>query len=61
MTSRTFPKNAMNAATFGTKTYLVPLVTEWEVLYYRKDLFKKAGITAPDHLRRAGSRGEEAE
>ncbi len=41
------PKNAMNVATFGTKTYLVPLVTEWEVLYYRKDLFQKAGIKVP--------------
>lgn len=41
------PKNAMNIATFGTKTYLVPLVTEWEVLYYRKDLFQKAGIKVP--------------
>ncbi len=42
-----FPKNAMNAATFGAKTYIVPLVTEWEVLYYRKDLFKKAGLKPP--------------
>jgi multiple sugar transport system substrate-binding protein len=42
-----FPKNAMNAALFGTKSYLVPLVTEWEVLYYRKDLLKKAGIKPP--------------
>jgi len=42
-----FPKNAMNAANFGTKSYLVPLVTEWEVLYYRKDLLKKAGIRPP--------------
>ncbi len=42
-----FPTNTMNVATFGTKTYLVPLVTEWEVLYYRKDLLKKAGIAAP--------------
>jgi multiple sugar transport system substrate-binding protein len=42
-----FPANAMNAATFGSKTYLVPLVTEWEVLYYRKDLLQKAGIAVP--------------
>jgi multiple sugar transport system substrate-binding protein len=41
------PKNAMNAATFGTKTYIVPLVTEWEVLYYRKDLLTKAGLKPP--------------
>jgi len=42
-----FPANAMNAATFGSKAYLIPLVTEWEVLYYRKDLLKKAGIAVP--------------
>ena len=42
-----FPGNAMNAATFGTKVYLVPLVTEWEVLYYRKDLFRKAALQPP--------------
>ena len=41
------PKNAMNVATFGSKVYLVPLVTEWEVLYYRKDLFQKAGVKVP--------------
>ncbi len=27
--------------------YIVPLVTEWQVLYYRKDLFKAAGIEVP--------------
>jgi multiple sugar transport system substrate-binding protein len=42
-----FPANAMNAAKFGAKVYLVPLVTEWEVLYYRKDLLKKAGVAVP--------------
>jgi multiple sugar transport system substrate-binding protein len=42
-----FPPNAMNVAKFGTKTYVVPLVTEWEVLYYRKDLLKKAGVAVP--------------
>jgi multiple sugar transport system substrate-binding protein len=41
------PKNSMNVATFGSKVYLVPLVTEWEVLYYRKDLFQKAGVKVP--------------
>ncbi len=42
-----FPKNALSVTTFGTKTYIVPLVTEWQVLYYRKDLLKKAGIRPP--------------
>lgn len=35
---------------FGTKTYVVPIVTEWQVLYYRIDLFKKAGIKVPTTL-----------
>jgi multiple sugar transport system substrate-binding protein len=37
----------MGVARFGSKPYLVPLVTEWQVLYYRKDLFKKAGVEVP--------------
>lgn len=42
-----YPKNVMSVATFGAKSYIVPLVTEWEVLYYRKDLFAKAGVKVP--------------
>ena len=42
-----YPKNVMSVATFGTKSYIVPLVTEWQVLYYRKDLFAGAGIKVP--------------
>lgn len=42
-----FPSNAMDVAKFGSKPYLVPLVTEWQVMYYRKDLFKKAGLAVP--------------
>jgi multiple sugar transport system substrate-binding protein len=42
-----FPRNALSVTTFGTKTYIVPLVTEWQVLYYRIDLLKKAGIRPP--------------
>ncbi len=41
------PKNAMGVAMFGSKAYIVPLVTEWQVLYYRKDLLKKAGLAVP--------------
>jgi len=42
-----YPKNVMSVATFGAKSYIVPLVTEWQVLYYRKDLFAGAGIAVP--------------
>lgn len=42
-----YPKNTMTVATFGNKPCIVPIVTEWEVLYYRKDLLKKAGLNLP--------------
>jgi multiple sugar transport system substrate-binding protein len=42
-----FPKNALSVVTFGTKTYVVPIVTEWQVLYYRIDLLQKAGLKVP--------------
>ena len=42
-----FPKNAMDVVTFGSKVYIVPIVTEWQVMYYRKDLLDKAGIAVP--------------
>lgn len=45
-----FPKNALSVVTFGPKTYVVPIVTEWQVLYYRIDLLKKAGIAVPTTL-----------
>lgn len=45
-----FPKNAMDVATFGAKPYIVPIVTEWQVLYYRIDLLKKAGIAVPKNF-----------
>jgi multiple sugar transport system substrate-binding protein len=45
-----YPKNAMDVASFGNKAYIVPLVTEWEVLYYRIDLLKKAGISVPTNF-----------
>ncbi|MDP3176332.1 MAG: extracellular solute-binding protein, partial [Spirochaetaceae bacterium] len=43
-----FPKNALSVVTFGSKTYVVPIVTEWQVLYYRKDLLQKAGLKIAD-------------
>jgi multiple sugar transport system substrate-binding protein len=42
-----YPKNVMSVATFGSKSYIVPLVTEWQVLYYRKDLLANAGLKVP--------------
>jgi multiple sugar transport system substrate-binding protein len=45
-----YPKAIMGVATFNNKPHIVPLVTEWQVLYYRKDLFAKAGIKAPTNF-----------
>jgi multiple sugar transport system substrate-binding protein len=45
-----FPKNMMSVATFGKVPQIVPIVTEWEVLYYRKDVLKKAGLNVPKTL-----------
>jgi multiple sugar transport system substrate-binding protein len=45
-----YPKNVMSVATFGAKSYIVPLVTEWQVLYYRKDLLAAAGLKVPTNF-----------
>jgi multiple sugar transport system substrate-binding protein len=42
-----YPKNVLSITSFGPRTYIVPLVTEWQVLYYRKDLFAAAGLKVP--------------
>ncbi|TBW36985.1 sugar ABC transporter substrate-binding protein [Siculibacillus lacustris] len=42
-----YPKNVMSVAAAGSAPFLVPLVTEWQVLYYRKDLFQAAGVEVP--------------
>ena len=47
-------------ATYEGKTYALPFTAEGSVLYYNKDLFKKAGITGPaDHDGRDPRRREE--
>src|SRR5512144_59094 len=45
-----YPKNVMSVATFGARAYIVPLVTEWQVLYYRKDLLQAAGLKVPTNF-----------
>jgi len=45
-----FPKNMMSVATFGEVPQIVPIVTEWEVLYYRKDVLEKARLNVPKTL-----------
>lgn len=42
-----YPTNSVDIGTQNGIPYIVPLVTEWQVLYYRKDLFREAGIEVP--------------
>jgi multiple sugar transport system substrate-binding protein len=42
-----FQETARNTLTFDNKPYGVPIVTEREILYYRKDLFDQNGLKAP--------------
>ena len=42
-----FQAGPMAATTYEGKVVGVPIITEQEVLYYRKDLLAKAGLTAP--------------
>jgi multiple sugar transport system substrate-binding protein len=42
-----YPSNNVDLGRRDGKPYVVPLVVEWQVLYYRKDLFQKAGLKVP--------------
>ncbi|MFC3505629.1 ABC transporter substrate-binding protein [Micromonospora krabiensis] len=42
-----FQAGPVEATTYEGKPMGVPIITEQEVLYYRKDLLAKAGLTAP--------------
>ncbi|GHV19589.1 sugar ABC transporter substrate-binding protein [Spirochaetia bacterium] len=42
-----YPANTVDIGRKAGKPYIVPLVTEWQVLYYRIDLFNKAGLKVP--------------
>ena len=45
-----FAQSAVGASTYAKNQYAIPLVTEWEVLYYRTDLFAAAGLKPPTTL-----------
>lgn len=45
-----YPQSTIDIGAKEGTNYIVPLVTEWEVLYYRKDLFKKAGLEVPTNF-----------
>ncbi|MDR1352384.1 MAG: sugar ABC transporter substrate-binding protein [Treponema sp.] len=42
-----YPSNSVDIGRKDGKAYIVPLVTEWQVLYYRKDLLQQAGLGVP--------------
>jgi multiple sugar transport system substrate-binding protein len=42
-----YPANTVDIGRKDGAPYIVPLVTEWQVLYYRKDLLDKAGLKVP--------------
>jgi len=45
-----YPANTVSIVTYEGKPNIVPLVTEWQVLFYRKDLLAAAGIKVPTNL-----------
>ena len=42
-----YPSNTVDVGRKDGKAYVVPLIVEWQVLYYRKDLLEAAGLKVP--------------
>ena len=42
-----YPHNTLDIGFRNNTAYFVPLIVEWQVLYYRKDLLQAAGIDVP--------------
>ena len=42
-----YPSNTVDVGRKDGKPYVVPLIVEWQVLYYRKDLLEAAGLKPP--------------
>lgn len=45
-----FAKSAVGSTMANNKLYGIPIITEREILYYRKDILEKAGISVPKTL-----------
>ena len=45
-----YPHNTLEIGFRNDTAYFVPLIVEWQVLYYRKDLLQAAGIDVPATL-----------
>jgi multiple sugar transport system substrate-binding protein len=46
-----FSNSSKQAVNYKQATYGIPLVTEWEVVFYRKDVFKNANLAPPKTLK----------
>lgn len=54
-----FQESARNTVTFEGAVFGIPIITEREMIYYRKDLFEKAGLKPPttmDELKAAAEK-----
>ncbi|GAA4520023.1 MULTISPECIES: ABC transporter substrate-binding protein [Nonomuraea] len=60
-----FQPGPAQSTTYESKPVGIPIITEQEVLYYRKDLLEKAGLSAPpktlDELKAAAAKIKESE
>jgi multiple sugar transport system substrate-binding protein len=45
-----YPANTVDIGRKNGNAHVVPLVTEWQVLYYRKDLFEEADVKVPSNF-----------
>ena len=45
-----YPPATVELGRYNGKPHVVPIITEWQVLYYRKDLFQKAGLKVPTNF-----------
>jgi len=45
-----YPTNTVEIGRRNESPYVVPLIVEWQVLYYRKDLFQTAGLNVPTNF-----------
>jgi len=45
-----YPSNTVEIGRKDGRPYLVPLIVEWQVLYYRKDLLRAAGLSVPTNF-----------
>ncbi len=45
-----YPASSVKAVTINNRIFAVPLAAEWQVVFYRKDLFEKAKIAPPTSL-----------